>query len=76
MSQGYKLSINELSKTEWTFRKLFATYLPHDRVVYNSRPEWIVNPATKNALELDIFYPDLKLVVEVQGDQHFRMQTL
>lgn len=31
----------------------------------NHRPVWL------NGLELDIYYPDLKLALEFQGDQHF-----
>jgi len=33
--------------------------------------DWLVNPATKRRLEIDIWVPDLKLAVEYDGEQHF-----
>ncbi len=61
-----------LSNTERIARALFRHYLPNQRVVYNVRPEWAINPETGNALEYDLLFPDLRLAVEVNGIQHFR----
>ena len=35
------------------------------------RPEWLKNPKTGYNLEIDIYFPKLKLAVEYQGRQHF-----
>jgi hypothetical protein len=41
-------------------------------VAFGVRPEWLINPETGNALEIDIYFPDLKLGFEIQGTQHYR----
>ncbi len=61
-----------LSQTESIARQLLRHYLPKDRVVFNSRPEWLVNPETGHALELDILYPEIGFACEAQGSQHGR----
>lgn len=61
-----------LSKIERTARNLFAHYLPHDPVVYNLRPEWLVNLGTTHAAELDIFLPKLMPAIELSGEPHGR----
>ncbi len=61
-----------LSHTERIARGLLKHYMPNERFVFNCRPEWLMNPKTGNALELDIFAPDLKLAWEIQGVQHGR----
>lgn len=35
------------------------------------RPSWLKNPETKRNLELDFFCPELKLGIEIQGEQHY-----
>lgn len=37
---------------------------------YNFRPDFLRNEETGKNLELDIFYPDLKLAIEVNGFTH------
>lgn len=61
-----------LSKTEATARALLAHYFPRERFIYNIRPSWLINPKTGRRLELDIYCPDRKLAIEIDGIQHGR----
>jgi hypothetical protein len=36
------------------------------------RPKWLLNPETGRSLELDIYIPEFKMAIEIQGAQHFR----
>lgn len=38
----------------------------------NYRPDWLINPETGRRLEIDIWLPDVKIGIEVQGAQHTR----
>jgi len=60
------------SQTENLARDLLHHHFPFLHAVYNSRPDWLRNPKTGRALELDIFYPQINVAVEVQGVQHGR----
>jgi hypothetical protein len=60
------------SKTEQLARDLMQHFHPELEVTYGVRPAWLQNPATKQALELDIFFPDLQVALEIQGSQHNR----
>jgi hypothetical protein len=61
-----------LSNTERIARGLLHHYLPDERFIFNVRPEWLVNPKTGNALELDIYCEHLKSAWEINGVQHGR----
>lgn len=61
-----------VSKTEQLARDLMQYFHPELEVVYGVRPDWLQNPATRQALELDIFFPDLQSGIEVNGIQHNR----
>ena len=61
-----------LSKTEATDRALLRHYLPRERFVFNSRPDWLKYPPTNRNLELDIFLPDRNIAIEISGVQHGR----
>ena len=37
------------------------------------RPNWLKNPATKRNLELDMYCHDLRLAIEYDGQQHYKM---
>jgi hypothetical protein len=37
----------------------------------NVRPNWLVNPSTGRALELDLYCPDRRLAVEYDGPHHY-----
>ena len=45
-------------------------FLIDEKVFYNYRPEWLKNPLTGYNLELDIYYPNLKLAIEINGLHH------
>lgn len=53
---------------------LLRTYLkkcfPKEERIYNHRELGIINHETGKALELDIYYPALKIAFEFQGTQH------
>jgi hypothetical protein len=51
-------------------RRVCKTWFPDKGVIYNYRPLWLQNPKTGKNLELDIYYPDLKLAIEFNGIQH------
>ena len=51
-------------------RELMQRWFPDSGAVYNHRPDWLKNPETGRNLELDIYYPELKLAVEFNGSQH------
>lgn len=63
-----------LSKIEKIARQVFCLY---DRVEYNVRPDWLVNPRTGKNLEIDIYFPDKKVGIEVNSAFHeIRYQKL
>ena len=64
----------EISYFEKLTRRFFKAILKNQKLdfkpKYNLRPQWLKNPKTGRCLELDIYYPDLKFAIEVQGFQH------
>ena len=64
--------MGRVSNTERIARGLLKHYMPNERVAFNVRPEWLVNPKTGNALELDLYLVDLKQAWEINGIQHSR----
>ncbi len=61
-----------LFRTERVARDLFKHYLPFLKVQYGIRPDWLKWPVTGNNLELDIYFPDINVAVEIDGIQHGR----
>jgi len=61
-----------LSKSEIRLKVILDSVLPKERFVDNFRPDWLKNPNTGQNLELDRFYPDLKIGIEFNGPQHRR----
>ena len=37
----------------------------------STRPKWLTNPNTKRKLEIDCYCEELRLAVEIQGQQHY-----
>ena len=60
------------SQTENLARDILRHHFPFLHAVYNSRPDWLRNPTTGRRLELDIWFPQIKVACEVQGIQHGR----
>ena len=59
-------------RTEQVARALLRHYLPRERFVYSSRPDWLKYPPTGRNLELDILLPDRNFAIEVNDAQHGR----
>lgn len=53
--------------TEKALYRMIASMFPEFNVIYHYRAEWLEN------LELDIFIEDLKIGIEYQGIQHFKI---
>lgn len=49
------------------WREIFARIFEHEETKLNVTPEWLVNPATKRRLKLDLLYPELGLAVRFEG---------
>jgi hypothetical protein len=59
-----------LSKIEKLTREVCGFYLGNKDVIYNWRPDFLLNEETGRNLELDIWYPNLKIAIEVNGVYH------
>jgi len=60
----------KISLIELLARKVFNYYFPHEKVIYNWRPDFLLNKDTGKNLELDIWYPEINLAVEINGVYH------
>jgi hypothetical protein len=56
---------NYFTMNAW--REIFARVFPDLNCKYNFSPEWLVNPATKSRLKLDLLYPDIGVAVRFEG---------
>lgn len=59
------------SKGELLLREIMDLIILDTNVRYNCRDLGIINNTTGEQLEIDIYYPDLKLAFEFQGEQHY-----
>lgn len=55
-----------VSPTELNFKRLLDFYFGGLKKIDNFRPPWL------NGLEIDRYYPEIKVGVEFQGIQHYR----
>lgn len=53
------------SRLQEQTREMLARKLPTYQIIENSRPDWL------NGLELDLYVPQLRIAIEVQGGQHY-----
>ena len=60
-----------VNKTEQMFKEWFETKYEYG-LDSQKRFKWCKNPETKRILPFDFCIPDLKLIIEIDGDQHFR----
>lgn len=61
------------SKLESTTMKILNEILPDAEYIDNGYYSWLISPKG-SPLQLDRFYPELKIAVEVQGQQHIIYQ--
>lgn len=47
-------------------------YITGHKYIDNYRPKWLTNPKTGQPLEIDRYYPDIKIGFEFQGEYHLR----
>ena len=61
---------NNISYGQLRILKIMEKIYPNERIISNYRPDFLYNPYTKRNLEIDIWLPDQKLAIEVDGSQH------
>ena len=59
------------NKTEQMFQSWFKDNYEY-KLQSQKRFKWCKNPETNRILPFDFCIPDLKLIIEIDGDQHFR----
>ena len=60
-----------VNKTEQMFQSWFKCNYEY-KLQSQKRFKWCKNPETNRILPFDFCIPDLKLIIEIDGDQHFR----
>jgi hypothetical protein len=56
-----------MSKLQALITEAIEFWFPEQRILTDYRPSWLFG------MELDVFLPDIKLAIEVQGRQHYLM---
>lgn len=59
------------SRGEYLMCEYLELLLPDNTPFDNMRYAWLVNSQTNQTLEIDRYYPELKVGFEFQGEQHF-----
>lgn len=62
------------SRGEMECKKFVEFYF--QRPFVRIRPDFLTNPITNNALELDVYNDELKLAVEYNGSQHYNFNKM
>lgn len=63
---------NDAAKVgEWIMLGFLDFKITPARHIDGARPDWLRNQETGKRMEFDRLYPDLKLVFEFQGEQHY-----
>lgn len=65
-------SVTTVSYGESLMKQYLDLFFTLGKPKDNYRPEWLKNPKTGKFLEIDRYYPSLKLAFEFQGEQHFK----
>jgi len=62
---------NNFRKKQGELTKILEDILTQDSMCNFKGFEWLKNPETNRKLEIDIWFPEIKLAVEYDGRQHF-----
>lgn len=60
-----------INKTEGKFKHWFHKHYPNNQLKHQYIADWCKNPDTKRHLPFDFVIEDLKLIIEIDGEQHF-----
>lgn len=77
---SYVSGVTSLNKNMWCpkckhkVEKKFYDWLinKYNDSIHQYKPEWIRSVATKKFMPFDFFIPSLNIIIEIDGDQHFR----
>lgn len=64
------MNYEKLSPGEREMKMILDNILKEEIFIDNYRPDWLKNPNTNRNLELDRYYPNLKIGFEYNGLQH------
>jgi hypothetical protein len=70
IQQGYNICNTCTRKTERKFYDYFSTEFPG--LIAQFKAEWCKNEKTKKHFPFDFCFPDVMLIVEIDGPQHYR----
>jgi len=70
------MKYENISLGERNMKIILDKLLPNHEFIDNYRPEWLKNPITNKNLELDRYYPVLKIGFEYNGAQHRKKNNL
>lgn len=74
----YEAGIKRLIKnstSEILMKRLLDETLPGEKYLDNERYDWLRSTITNSKMELDRYYPDLKLAFEYDGEQHYNVDA-
>lgn len=59
-------------KTELKLSKFLVEHFKKHTILREFAPEWCKNPETGRCLRFDFCIPELKIIIELDGEQHFK----